>query len=184
MGAGIRPQVRLPSCSVAEGPTSFSKLLAGYGTTTIDEGMRVESVFALLKVRDEEGRAAWSVRSGGGPLSREELLGVLDGLITSMRQRLTRAWSRGGADSPPPGTGGSSAPVPFSELLDGLETEGVADRYLIESVFALIKARRADGAAVWCVRSSEMKLGAEERLGALEGYAATVRQELADNWKW
>src|SRR3712207_4529116 len=36
--------------SVAEEPTPFSELLAGYGTTTIGEGLRVESVFALLKV--------------------------------------------------------------------------------------------------------------------------------------
>ena len=169
---------------MAEEPTPFSELLAGYGTTTIGEGLRVESVFALLKVRDEEGKAAWSVRSGGAPLGREELLGVLDGLTTSMRQRLTRAWSGGGARSPSPGTGGPSAPVAFSELLAGLETEGVDDRYLIESVFAVIKARRDDGVPVWCVRSSEMKLSAEERLGALEGYAATLRQDLADTWKW
>jgi hypothetical protein len=169
---------------VAEEPTPFSELLAGYGTTTIGEGVHVEAVFALLKVRDEDGRAAWSVRSGGSPLTQEELLGVLDGLTTSMRQRLTKAWSGGGASSPRPAPAGSSAPVPFSELLDGLETEGVDDRYLIESVFAVIKARRVDGMTVWCVRSSEMKLSAEERLGALEGYLATVRQDLAETWKW
>ncbi len=168
---------------MAEGPTQFSELLAGYGTTTIGEGLHVDSVFALLKVRDEEGRAAWSVRSGGSPLTREELLGVLDGLTTSMRQRLTRAWKRSAAESPPPSPGGSAA-VPFSELLAGLETEGLDERYLIESVFAVIKARRADGVPVWCARSSEMKLTAEERLGALEGYAATIRQDLADTWKW
>ena len=169
---------------MAEEPTSFSELLAGYGTTTIGEGMRVESVFALLKVRAEDGRAAWSVRTGGVPLSREELLGVLDGLTTSMRQRLTRAWTRASADSPLPTTGGPTTPVAFSELLAGLETVGVDDRYLIESVFAVIKARRLEGGPVWCARSSEMKLGAEERLGALEGYAATIRQELAETWKW
>ncbi len=168
---------------MAEEPTPFSELLAGYGTTTIGEGVHVVSVFALLKVRDEEGRAAWSVRSGGAPLAREELLGVLDGLTTSMRQRLARAWKRSAAESPPPSAGGSAA-VSFSELLAGLETEGLDERYLIESVFAIIKARRTDGVPVWCARSSEMKLTAEERLGALEGYAATIRQDLADTWKW
>ena len=169
---------------MAEEPTPFSELLAGYGTTTIGEGMHVESVFALLKVRAEDGTAAWSVRSGGSPLAREELLGVLDGLTTSMRQKLTTAWKRSSAESPAPTTGGPSAPMPFSELLAGLETVGVDDRYLIESVFAVIKARRADGVPVWYVRSSEMKLSSEERLGALEGYAATIRQELAETWKW
>lgn len=166
---------------MAEEPTSFSELLAGYGTTTIGEGLHVESAFALLKVRAEDGSAAWSVRSGGVPLTAEELLGVLDGLTTSMRQRLTMAWKR---EVPAPSAGGPSAPIAFSELLAGMETVGVGDEYVIESVFAVLKARRPDGAPVWFVRSSEMTLSSEERLGALEGYAATVRQDLAGNWKW
>ncbi len=161
----------------------FSELLAGYGTTTIGEGMAVESVFAVLKVRGEDGRAAWSVRSGGAQLAVEELLGVLDGLTTSIRQRLTRCWkgtkSPAGSDQNRP-----PAPIPFSELLAGLETVGVADEHLIESVFAIIKSRRADGVPVWHVRSAEMKLSSEELLGALEGYAATVREDLAQSWKW
>ena len=45
----------------------FSVLLAGYGTTSLGEGMQVESVFALLKVRAEDGSPAWSVRSGARP---------------------------------------------------------------------------------------------------------------------
>ncbi len=166
---------------MAEEPIPFSVLLAGYGTTTIGDGMRIESVFALLKVRAENGSAAWMVRSGGSPLSPEELLGVLDGLTTSMRQRLSMAWKR---QSPRPKAGGPSTPVQFSELLAGLETVGVADVYVIESVFAVIKARRDTGAAAWFVRSSEMKLNPEERLGALEGYAASVREGLAGTWKW
>lgn len=166
---------------MAEEPIAFSKLLAGYGTTSIGDGMQVDSVFALLKVRGEDGSPAWSVRSGGTALPPEELLGVLEGLTTSMRQRLTMAWKH---QSAPPTIGGPAPPVPFSELLAGLETVGVGDEYVIESVFAVIKARRPDGAPAWFVRSSEMKLSPEERLGALEGYAATVRQGLAETWKW
>ena len=166
---------------MAEEPTPFSVLLAGYGTTTIGEGMKVEAVFALLKVRAEDGSAAWSVRSGGSRVTPEELLGVLDGLTTSMRQRLAMAWK---GQSPPPSTAGPPARIPFSDLLAGLETVGVGDEYVIESVFAVIKARRVDGVPAWLARSSEMKLNPEERLGALEGYAATVRQGLAETWKW
>ena len=81
---------------MAEKPIPFSELLAGYGTTTIGEGMDVESVFALLKLRAEDVSVAWLFRSGGRPLSKEALLGVLDGLTTSIRQRLTRAWTRTG----------------------------------------------------------------------------------------
>ena len=172
---------------MAEEPVSFSELLAGYGTRTIGEGMDIESVFALLKVRAEDGSAAWSVRSGGSPLTLEELLGVLDGLTTSLRQRLTRAWKGTlKRESPAASTGerGLPAPIPFSELLTGLHTVGVADGHLIESVFAVIKARRLDGVPVWFVRSAEMTLSSEELLGALDGYAATVRQDLAGSWNW
>ena len=161
----------------------FSDLLAGYGTTTLGDGMTVESVVALLKLRAEDGSAAWSVRSGGAPLTAEERLGVVDGLTSSIRQKLTRCWKGTNA---PAGTTGHRRPepIPFSELLAGMETVGVADEFLIESVFAVIKSRRADGALVWHVRSAEMKLSSEELLGALDGYAATVREELAESWKW
>ena len=164
----------------------FSKLLAGYGTTTIGQGMDIESVVALLKLRSEDGSAAWSVRSGGVALSSEELLGVLEGLTTSVRQRLIRAWKRTPPETPAAATCGQGrpAPVPFSELLAGFETVGVDDGYLIECVFAVIKARRVDGVAVWHVRCSEMRLSWEELLGALDGYAAGVRQDVAGSWKW
>ncbi len=172
---------------MVEGPIPFSELLAGYGTTTLGEGMDVESVFALLKVRAEDGSAEWSVRSGGVRLTVEELLGVLEGLTSSLRQRLTRAWKGTLSSEPPAATTGehrAPAPIPFSELLEGLETVGVANEHLIESVFAVIKARRVDGFPVWYVRSAEMRLSSEELLGALDGYAATVRHDLATSWKW
>ncbi len=163
----------------------FSELLAGYGTMTIGEGMSIESVFSLLKVRAEDGSAEWSVRSGGSPLTVEELLGVLEGLISSLRQRLTRAWK--GTLQPEPQASTAErppTPIPFSDLLAGLDTVGVVDAHLIESVFAVMKARRIDGVPVWYVRSSEMQLSSEELLGAVEGYAATVRLDLAASWRW
>ena len=164
----------------------FSELLAGYGTTTISEGT-VESVVALLKLRTEEGAATWSIRSGGQRLPMEELLGVLDGLTTSIRQKLTKGWKGDTSKESPAGSTrqhGPPVPVAFSELLAGFNTVGVVDEHLIESVFAIIKARREDGVAAWYVRSAEMKLSTEEVLGALEGYADTVRQDLAASWKW
>ena len=169
---------------MAEKPIPFSELLAGYGTTTIGDGMDVESVSALLKLRAEDGSAAWSVRSGGRAMTTEELLGVLEGLTASIRQRLTRAWKRTEAPAASTGGSGQPVPIPFSELFAGLETVGVDDGYLIESVFAVIKARRVDGGLVWHVRSWEMRLTPEERLGALGGSAARVREALAESWKW
>ncbi len=44
---------------VAEEPTSFSVLLASYGTTSLRDGIRVGSV-ALLKVRTENDSPPWS----------------------------------------------------------------------------------------------------------------------------
>lgn len=171
---------------MAEVPVPFSELLAGYGTTTIGDDMDIESVFALLKIRGEDGSPAWSVRSGGRQLGLEELLGVLEGLTASVRQRLLRSWKRTLTPEAPTASagGGPTQPVPFSELLAGMETVGVGDGYLIESVFAVIKARRVDGAPVWHVRSAEMKLSSEELLGALDGYASTVRADLSASWKW
>ena len=168
---------------MAEKPVPFSELLAGYGTTTIGDDMDIESVFALLKVRGEDGRPAWSVRSGGVPLSQEEQLGVLDGLTTSIRRRLTRCW-KGIANPASASQNRPPVPIPFSELLAGLETVGVADEHLIESVFAVIKARRVDGVPVWHVRSAEMRLSSEELLGALDGYAASLRDDVASSWEW
>ena len=171
---------------MAEVPGPFSELLAGYGPTTIGDDMDIESVFALLKIRGEDGSPAWSVRSGGRQLGLEELLGVLEGLTASVRQRLLSSWKRTLTPEAPTASagGGPTKPVPFSELLAGMDTVGVGDGYLIESVFAVIKARRVDGAPVWHVRSAEMKLSSEELLGALDGYASTVRADLSASWKW
>lgn len=165
---------------MAEEPISFSELLAGYGTVRLSDDMSIESVFVLLKLRAEDGRPSWSVRSGGLKLTIEELLGTLEGLITSIRLKLTKAW-RGETS---PSTPAKPVPVPFSDLLAGLDTIGVPDGNLIESVFAVIKARSDSGVPVWFVRSAEMKLSSEELLGALEGYASSVRQDVAGSWKW
>ena len=160
---------------------SFAELLDGYGTTSIGDGLAVESVIALLKMRPEQGNATWAVRSGGVRLPLEELLGTLDGITTSIRAKLAGGWK--GENTPtPPGT--PLPPIQFSELFSGLETVGVVDEHLIESIFAIIKARRAGGTTSWFVRSAEMKLSSEEVLGALEGYMSTVRADVAGSWKW
>jgi len=165
---------------LAEVPIQFSELLAGYGTVKIGEGMAIESVFALFKLRAEDGRPSWSFRTGGIPLPLEELLGTLDGLTTSIRMKIARGWK--GESTPP--TPGTPEPIPFSELLKGIETIGIVDENLIESVFAIIKARSEGRAPAWYVRSAEMKLSSEELLGALDGYAASVRQDVAGAWRW
>jgi hypothetical protein len=166
---------------MAEVPMPFAELLDGYGTTSIGEGLAVESVIALLKLRTEQGTATWAVRSGGAPLPKEELLGTLDGITTSIRKKLAGGW-RGENTANPSGT--PLPPTSFSDLFAGLETVGIVDEHLIESIFAIIKARRAGGTTSWFVRSAEMKLSSEEVVGALEGYLDTVRQDVAGSWTW
>ncbi len=46
---------------MADEPTPFSTLLAGYGTTALGQALEVESVFALLKVRAEDAQHGPSV---------------------------------------------------------------------------------------------------------------------------
>jgi hypothetical protein len=158
----------------------FSELLAGYGTVKIGDEMAIDSVFALMKLRGEDGGASWSVRMGGVRLPLEELLGTLDGLTTSIRRKLTGGWRGEVSQS----TGGAAEPIAFSELLTGLDTVGIADEHLIESVFAVIRARAGNGVPAWYVRSAEMTLSSEELLGALEGYASSVREDVAGSWRW
>ena len=165
---------------MAEGPAPFSELLAGYGTTTIGDGMNVESVFALLKVRNEDGSAAWLVRSGGMPLTAEELLGVLDGLTTSMRQRLTQAWK---GETPAPGPASGQHPSRSASCWPAWR------RSASVAIPHRVGVRGHQGPAgrrvpVWHRAFLGDEASPEERLGALEGYAATVRQDLADKWKW
>ncbi len=88
--------------------------------------------------------------------------------------------AKDGSAAWPVRSGGSPvAPDELMGVLDGLTTSagvktvGLGGEYVIESVFAVIKARRADGAPARFVRSSKMRLSSEERLGALEGYAET-----------
>ena len=72
--------------------TSFGELFAGLDADPLDDGTTVDSVFCLIKVTDTDGEPGWSIRSGGAGISSEELLGALEGFVTSLRNELASDW--------------------------------------------------------------------------------------------
>ena len=70
----------------------FEELVAGLETDSLDADLAVISVFCLIKSETETGETVWAGRSGGAPMSSEELLGALVGLAESVRQDLAANW--------------------------------------------------------------------------------------------
>jgi hypothetical protein len=69
-------------------------LFRGLPTEPLAEGLTVESAFVLVKgVDHEDDSIVWAGRSGGVPLSTEELLGALEGLVCSIRRDLAGDWA-------------------------------------------------------------------------------------------
>ena len=76
------------------------------------------------------------------------------------------------------------ARVPFADLVRGFTTAPMAERDVVISVFAVVKAWSADGEVVWAGRSGGDPLSSEELLGVLSGLAASIRRDLAEDWEW
>ena len=70
----------------------FERLVEGFTTDAIDDGDSVVTIFSLLKLQDSDGDVQWAARSGGEPMSSEELLGALSGLVASMQRDLAADW--------------------------------------------------------------------------------------------
>ncbi|HET8619662.1 MAG TPA: hypothetical protein VFM27_11920 [Acidimicrobiales bacterium] len=51
------------------------------------------------------------------------------------------------------------------------------------SVWMLVKSRDSDGDVVWGVRSAGDPLSSEELLGALTGFAESIKRDLASDWE-
>ncbi len=71
---------------------AFTDLVDGFTTDALDEGDRVVAIFGLVKIRDADGDVQWAGRSGGEPMSSEELLGALSGLVASIQRDLASDW--------------------------------------------------------------------------------------------
>jgi hypothetical protein len=51
------------------------------------------------------------------------------------------------------------------------------------SVWMLVKSRDSDGDVVWGVRNAGDPLSSEELLGALTGFAESIKRDLASDWE-
>ena len=71
---------------------SYVDLVQGFTTDVLDDGDTVVSIFGLVKIRDSDGDVQWAGRTGGEPMSSEELLGALSGLVASIRADLASDW--------------------------------------------------------------------------------------------
>jgi hypothetical protein len=70
----------------------YVDLVDGFTTDALDDGDEVVSIFGLVKIRDRDGDVQWAGRSGGEPMSSEELLGALSGLVASIQRDLATDW--------------------------------------------------------------------------------------------
>jgi hypothetical protein len=70
----------------------FASLVEGFTTDATDDGDTVVTIFSLLKLQDSDGDIQWAARSGGEPMSSEELLGALSGLVASIQRDLAADW--------------------------------------------------------------------------------------------
>jgi hypothetical protein len=70
----------------------FAGLVRGFTTAPLAERDVVVSVFAVFKAWSAAGEVVWAGRSGGDPLSSEELLGALSGLAASIERDLAEDW--------------------------------------------------------------------------------------------
>jgi len=50
------------------------------------------------------------------------------------------------------------------------------------SIWMLVKSRDAEGDIVWGVRNAGEPFGSEELLGALTGFAESLKRDLASDW--
>ncbi len=68
------------------------EVFAGLPTDGLPDGASVQAAFVLVKGLEEDGSIAWEGRTGGAPVSTEELLGALEGLVRSLRNDLASDW--------------------------------------------------------------------------------------------
>jgi hypothetical protein len=70
----------------------YVDLVENFTTDALDDGDTVVGIFGLVKLRDADGDIQWAGRSGGEPMSSEELLGALSGLVASIQRDLAADW--------------------------------------------------------------------------------------------
>jgi hypothetical protein len=71
----------------------------------------------------------------------------------------------------------------LAEHISAMSDEPLVEGDTPLSVWMLVKSRDSDGDVVWGVRSAGDPLSSEELLGALTGFAESIKRDLASDWE-
>ena len=80
-------------------------------------------------------------------------------------------------DSPVPG------PADLADHVAAMSDEPLVEGDEPLSIWMMVKSRDSDGDTVWGVRSAGEPLSSEELLGALSGFAESLKRDLASDWE-
>ena len=67
--------------------------------------------------------------------------------------------------------------------IGAISDEPLVDGDEVLSVWMLVKSRDADGDVVWGVRNAGQPFTSEELLGALTGFAESLKRDLSSDWE-
>lgn len=71
----------------------------------------------------------------------------------------------------------------LAQHISAISDEPLVDGDQVLSVWMLVKSRDADGDVVWGVRNAGAPFTSEELLGALTGFAESLKRDLASDWE-
>jgi hypothetical protein len=86
-------------------------------------------------------------------------------------------------DTDQPGTTGATTPQQLAELIAATTDEPLVEGDEPLSVWMLVKSRDVDGDIVWGIRTAGRPLSSEELLGALTGFAESLKRDLSSDWE-
>ena len=71
----------------------------------------------------------------------------------------------------------------LAQHIGAISDEPLVDGDEVLSVWMLVKSRDADGDVVWGVRNAGEPFTSEELLGALTGFAESLKRDLSSDWE-
>ena len=74
-------------------------------------------------------------------------------------------------------------PAVLAQHIAAMSDEPLVDGDEPLSVWMLVKSRDAEGDVVWGVRNGGAPFTSEELLGALTGFAESLKRDLASDWE-
>jgi hypothetical protein len=74
-------------------------------------------------------------------------------------------------------------PADLAEHIAAMSDEPLMEGDEPLSIWMLVKSRDSEGDVVWGVRNAGEPLTSEELLGALTGFAESIKRDLASDWE-